>query len=108
MTAQRAAESELPQAQSTTGSCCGGSCHSEDAAATPAGDAVTTVYRVSGMTCGHCEGAVRSELSDLPGVQSVEATAATGEVTVVSKAPLDEEAVRAAVDEAGYELTGRA
>ncbi|GGZ17730.1 heavy-metal-associated domain-containing protein [Streptomyces poonensis] len=69
---------------------------------------VTTVYKVTGMTCGHCEGAVSGEISELPGVSSVKAVAATGEVTVVSAAALDEEAVRAAVDEAGYELVGRA
>ncbi|MCI3930791.1 heavy-metal-associated domain-containing protein [Streptomyces sp. AN091965] len=68
--------------------------------------AVTTVYDVKGMTCGHCESAVNSEISEIAGVSSVQAIAATGKVTVVSAAPLDEEAVRAAVDEAGYELTG--
>ncbi|MEU9373079.1 cation transporter [Streptomyces sp. NPDC048255] len=68
----------------------------------------TTVYRVTGMTCGHCEGAVTSELSALPGVSSVKAVAATGEVTVVSAAVLADEDVRAAVDEAGYEFAGRA
>lgn len=67
----------------------------------------TTVYRVTGMTCGHCEGAVTAELSALPGVSSVKAVAATGEVTVTSAAPLADEDVRAAVDEAGYEFTGR-
>ncbi|MEU3369594.1 heavy-metal-associated domain-containing protein [Streptomyces sp. NPDC006711] len=71
-------------------------------------ETVTTVYRVSGMTCGHCEGAVTEEISGIEGVSSVKAVASTGEVTVVSAAPLDEEAVRAAVDEAGYELAGRA
>jgi copper chaperone CopZ len=69
---------------------------------------VTAVYKVSGMSCGHCEGSVSSEISGLPGVSSVKAVASTGEVTVVSAAPLDEEAVRAAVDEAGYELVGKA
>ncbi|MFE2168005.1 heavy-metal-associated domain-containing protein [Streptomyces sp. NPDC059447] len=68
----------------------------------------TTVYRVSGMSCGHCEGSVTNELSALPGVDSVKAVAATGEVTVVSDAPLAEEDVRAAIDEAGYELVGQA
>ncbi|MGW5736909.1 MULTISPECIES: heavy-metal-associated domain-containing protein [Streptomyces] len=99
------AQTELPQAE-TTGSCCSpsGSCHSGDAA-TPSG-AVTTVYEVTGMTCGHCEGAVSDEISEIAGVGSVKAVAATGLVTVVSEAPLDEAAVRAAVDEAGYELTG--
>ncbi|MEU8823229.1 heavy-metal-associated domain-containing protein [Streptomyces sp. NPDC048636] len=72
------------------------------------GSGVTTVYQVTGMTCGHCEGAVTEELGALDGVSSVNAAAATGEVTVVSAAPLDDEAVRAAVDEAGYELAGRA
>ncbi|MGW0733644.1 heavy-metal-associated domain-containing protein [Streptomyces sp. NPDC002851] len=101
-------QAELPQ----TGSCCSassstGSCH--DSVGTEAAQApVTTVYQVSGMTCGHCEGAVSSEISEIPGVTSVKAVAATGQVTVVSAAELDEEAVRAAVDEAGYELTGRA
>ncbi|MFF7964526.1 heavy-metal-associated domain-containing protein [Streptomyces sp. NPDC007903] len=69
---------------------------------------VTAVYQVSGMSCGHCEGSVSGEISQLPGVSSVKAVASTGEVTVVSATPLDDEAVRAAVDEAGFELTGRA
>lgn len=68
---------------------------------------VTAVYKVSGMSCGHCEGAVSGEISQLPGVSSVQAVASSGEVTVVSAAPLDEEAVRAAVDEAGFELAGK-
>lgn len=65
---------------------------------------LTTVYQVKGMTCGHCEGAVSGEISEIPGVSSVTAVAKTGEVTVVSAAPLDRAAVAAAVDEAGYEL----
>ncbi|CAM5430007.1 hypothetical protein SALBM311S_06994 [Streptomyces alboniger] len=69
---------------------------------------VATVYKVSGMTCGHCEGAVSQEVSALDGVTAVTAVAKSGEVTITSAAPLDEEAVRAAVDEAGYELVGTA
>lgn len=68
----------------------------------------TTTYKVSGMTCGHCEGAVASEVSALPGVTEATATAATGLLTVVAETPPTEDAVRAAVDEAGYELLGRA
>ncbi|MDH6434525.1 copper chaperone CopZ [Streptomyces sp. SAI-144] len=75
---------------------------------TDTADSVTAVYKVSGMSCGHCEGAVSGEISDIDGVSSVKAVASSGEVTVVSSAPLDEEAVRAAVDEAGFELVGRA
>ncbi|MEV6181549.1 heavy-metal-associated domain-containing protein [Streptomyces sp. NPDC052015] len=77
-------------------------------AQTDTAGSVTTVYKVSGMSCGHCEGAVSGEISGVPGVSSVQAVANTGEVTVVSVTPLDEEAVRAAVDEAGFELVGRA
>lgn len=69
---------------------------------------VTAVYKVSGMSCGHCEGAVSGEISEIEGVSSVKAVASSGEVTVVSAAALDEEAVRAAVDEAGFELVGKA
>jgi len=69
---------------------------------------VTTVYKVTGMSCGHCEGSVSGEISELPGVTSVKAVASTGEVTVVSASPLDEAVVRAAVDEAGFELAGQA
>ncbi|HET9381264.1 MAG TPA: heavy-metal-associated domain-containing protein [Streptomyces sp.] len=69
---------------------------------------VTAVYKVTGMSCGHCEGSVSTEISGIPGVRSVEAVASTGEVTVVSESPLDDAAVHAAVDEAGFELTGRA
>ncbi|CCK29936.1 hypothetical protein BN159_5557 [Streptomyces davaonensis JCM 4913] len=69
---------------------------------------VSAVYKVSGMSCGHCEGAVSGEISELPGVSSVKAVASTGEVTVVSAEALREEDVRAAVDEAGFELVGTA
>ncbi|MCQ4210201.1 MULTISPECIES: heavy-metal-associated domain-containing protein [Streptomyces] len=102
------AQTELPQiGEESAGSCCGGACHT-DAAAPAAEGAVTTVYQVKGMTCGHCEGAVSSEISELAGVSSVKAVASTGQVTVISESALDEEAVRAAVDEAGYELVGKA
>ncbi len=69
----------------------------------------TTNYTVSGMTCGHCVAAVTDELSALPGVRAVDVDlVAAGEstVTVTSDAPVDESAVRAAVDEAGYEVVG--
>ncbi|MBT2407658.1 MULTISPECIES: heavy-metal-associated domain-containing protein [unclassified Streptomyces] len=92
------------ETQQSAGSCCSSTSSCHDSAADVQTGAVTTVYRVTGMTCGHCEGAVTAELTALPGVSSVKAVAATGEVTVVSAAPLAEDDVRAAVDEAGYEL----
>ena len=69
----------------------------------------STTYTVSGMTCGHCVAAVKEEISQLPGVDVVEVDLVPGgasAVTVTSDAPLSEDAVRNAVDEAGYELVG--
>ncbi|WP_250001474.1 heavy-metal-associated domain-containing protein [Actinoplanes sp. M2I2] len=66
--------------------------------------AVTSTYTVTGMTCGHCVQAVTGELSALPGVDDVQVDLASGAVTITSEAPLTDDAVRAAVDEAGYEL----
>lgn len=65
-----------------------------------------TTYLVKGMTCGHCAGAVTQEVSALPGVENVEVAVETGRVTVVSTEELAVDAVRDAVDEAGYELLG--
>jgi copper ion binding protein len=64
----------------------------------------STTYRVEGMTCDHCVRAVRTEVGAIEGVAEVEVDLATGEVAVTSAAPLDPATVRAAVDEAGYEL----
>ncbi|MEV0004722.1 heavy-metal-associated domain-containing protein [Micromonospora sp. NPDC050980] len=65
-----------------------------------------TTYQVNGMTCGHCVNAVSAELTALPGVTDVQVDLVTGRVTVTSQDPLDTGAVRAAVDEAGYDLVG--
>ncbi|MGC3859354.1 heavy-metal-associated domain-containing protein [Micromonospora chersina] len=67
---------------------------------------VTTTYQVQGMTCGHCVNSVSTEVSALPGVTDVQVDLASGQVTVTSESPLDTDTVRAAVDEAGYDLVG--
>jgi copper chaperone CopZ len=64
----------------------------------------TATYTVEGMTCGHCVASVTSALTELPGVRDVSIDLDTGAVTVASDDALDTEAVRAAVDEAGYTL----
>jgi len=66
----------------------------------------TATYQVSGMTCGHCVQSVSGEVSALDGVEAVDVDLASGAVTVTSQQPLDTDAVRAAVDEAGYQLVG--
>ena len=64
----------------------------------------TTTWHVTGMTCGHCVASVTEELSELDGVEDVAVVLETGAVTVTSSAPLDRDAVQAAVTEAGYAL----
>ncbi|OBI46677.1 heavy-metal-associated domain-containing protein [Mycobacterium colombiense] len=63
----------------------------------------TSEYQVSGMSCGHCEAAVRSEVAQIPGIDDVTVSAATGKLVVTSAQPIDAGAVLGAVDEAGYE-----
>ena len=66
---------------------------------------VTSTYTVTGMTCEHCVKAVSGEVAKIDGVTAVEVDLGSGAVTVTSDTALDESIVRAAVDEAGYELT---
>ncbi|OIN78834.1 heavy-metal-associated domain-containing protein [Mycobacterium malmoense] len=63
----------------------------------------TSEFRVSGMSCGHCEAAIRGEVGQIPGVVSVDVSARTGRLVVTSSVPVDVSAVLGAVDEAGYE-----
>jgi copper chaperone len=62
----------------------------------------TLTYTVVGMSCGHCVAAVSEEVSALPGVDAVVVDLETKRVDV-SGAELDDAAVRAAIEEAGYE-----
>lgn len=64
----------------------------------------TTTYTVTGMTCDHCVQAVRSEISKIDGVTGVEVDLDSGNVAISAEGMLDDTAVRAAVDEAGYEV----
>ena len=68
---------------------------------------ITTSYRVAGMTCDHCVAAIDEELRHVAGVREVVIDLAPGDVTTVtvtSDEPLLLDDVRAAVDEAGYDL----
>ncbi|TRW80925.1 heavy-metal-associated domain-containing protein [Mycolicibacterium sp. 018/SC-01/001] len=64
----------------------------------------TITIAVDGMTCSGCASSVRAELAHLPGVTGVDIDLAHGTVAISSDRPLDAEAVRAAIDEAGYQL----
>jgi copper chaperone len=67
----------------------------------------TSTFTVSGMTCSHCVSSVTEEVHALPEVSEVDVDLATGRVTVVSTASITDDRVRAAVEEAGYQLVGR-
>jgi copper ion binding protein len=64
----------------------------------------TQTFTVTGMTCGHCVASVTEEVSEIAGVENVDVTLETGQVTVTSAEPVETAALRAAVEEAGYQL----
>ena len=70
----------------------------------------TTVYGLTGLTCGHCVNAVTEEVSEIEGVSGVEVelvAGGTSSLTVTSEGEPSAEALAAAIDEAGdYQLTG--
>ncbi|MDM8086479.1 heavy metal-associated domain-containing protein [Cellulomonas cellasea] len=68
---------------------------------------LTSTFGVDGLTCGNCVQHVTDEITALPGVKNVTVElvkGGTSQVTVVSDAPLSDDAIREAVDEAGYVL----
>ncbi len=71
------------------------------------GDTATiSDYIVTGMVCQHCVSAVTEEVGAVEGVSGVQVDLATGRVRVTSDVALDDAAVHAAINEAGYEISG--
>ncbi|EHR59183.1 heavy-metal-associated domain-containing protein [Saccharomonospora cyanea] len=62
------------------------------------------VYVVKGMTCSGCMAKVTNAVTSVAGVDDVDVDITTGEVTVLSDAPVDDRLVRAAINQAGYEV----
>ncbi len=69
----------------------------------PDGVSESATYSVPGMSCGHCKSAVEEAVGAVPGVESVEVDLDSKRVDVRG-ASLDEEAVRAAIEDAGYDV----
>ncbi len=86
--------------------CACGTESAQSAATAEAGTADGKVYSVSGMTCGHCVSSVSGEIGKIGGVTGVAVDLPTGAVTVSGSGFTDEE-IRAAVEQAGYALTGQ-
>jgi copper chaperone len=61
---------------------------------------------VTGMSCEHCATAVRAEIGKLDGVTGVDVDVAAGTVRITGSPMPGDAALRAAVEEAGYELVG--
>ncbi len=64
----------------------------------------TQTFTVQGMTCEHCVASVTEEVTEIAGVTDVRVDLATGEVAVTSDQPLSDADVKAAVEEAGYQI----
>lgn len=63
----------------------------------------TITYTVPGMSCGHCESAVKGKVSAVEGVENVDVDLDTKVVTVTGT-NLSDESLRAAIDDAGYDI----
>jgi copper chaperone len=63
----------------------------------------TLSYSVPGVHCGHCRAAIEGEVAPLAGVAEVAVDLEAKTVTVTGQA-LDDAAIRAAIDEAGYDV----
>jgi copper ion binding protein len=66
----------------------------------------TTTVTVTGMSCGHCATSVHEEITEIPGVRAVDVDLASGNVTIDSDSVVEADAIRAAVEDAGYQLAG--
>ncbi len=64
----------------------------------------TSEYTVTGMTCGHCVASVTEEVQEISGVSDVQVDLSTGSLRFTSEQPVSDADVRAAVEEAGYQL----
>lgn len=68
------------------------------------GNPTTASYVVEGMTCGHCVSSVTEEVGAVGGVTEVNVDLATGQMRVSGNGPIDDSAIGAAVEEAGYRV----
>ena len=64
----------------------------------------TQTYTVTGMTCGHCVASVTEEVQEISGVEKIDIVLETGSLTITSAEPVDDAAVKTAVEGAGYQL----
>jgi copper chaperone len=61
-----------------------------------------TTFKISGMSCGHCVMAVKKALAGVPGIS--EAKVEIGSAVISAEGALNVEAVKAAIEDAGYDV----
>lgn len=66
----------------------------------------TVTYHIPGISCGHCVHTIKTELSDLAGVKSVDASQETKQVTITFEAPATEEKIVELLKEINYAPEG--
>lgn len=67
---------------------------------------VKTTVQVDGMMCGMCESHVNDAVRQAVQVRKVTSSHTKGETEILSDAPLDEAALRAAIEKTGYQVKG--
>lgn len=63
------------------------------------------IYSVPGVSCGHCRAAITEEVEKVTGVTSVDVDLDAKRVSIAGE-HLDDNALRAAIDEAGFDVAG--
>ena len=67
---------------------------------------MTTTVKINGMMCGHCEAHVKKALEALDGVESAVTSKDENNAVLTLSTEVAEDAVKAAVEDAGYEYVG--
>ena len=67
---------------------------------------IQTTVKVSGMACSMCEAHINDAIRAAFSVEKVSSSHSKGETVILSKEPLGENALRAAINATGYEVKG--
>lgn len=60
--------------------------------------------KINGMVCGGCENRVKTALSEINGIESIDADHNTGMVTIKSKNDLDVDQIKERITDLGFEI----
>lgn len=66
----------------------------------------TVTYSIPNISCGHCVHTIQSEVSELPGVKSVQADQNTRQAVITFEPPATEEKIKALLEEINYPAAG--